>query len=266
MAESPFPRELRNYFRRHVKTEGCAALKKWGKKISAIPEGWDKHVLLKEMTLEDDLYLLGFRRYRFLGETYEKYPILERAFESTKGDIMDPRAFAKLCKQLVKEEKRKKEGPSTQKPIDSFFKKNQVEEDPSKKIDASAEEVGGSKAEELKRKNAGKGIKPPEKKKLKGAINQKEALVVIMEEHSSSEAPVQGAAVSWPLENVNFSVKKGSAIMHGTLDPREFLRGATPPTDKLVLSRHKEDTLGSKVLQASVTACIGLTELLHRME
>ncbi|CAH9133197.1 unnamed protein product, partial [Cuscuta epithymum] len=54
--------------------------------------------------------------------------------------------------------------------------------------------------------------------------------------------------------------------MHGTLNPREFLTGATPPTDKSVLSRLKDDALGSKVLQASVTASLGLGELLRRLE
>ncbi|CAH9072986.1 unnamed protein product, partial [Cuscuta epithymum] len=54
--------------------------------------------------------------------------------------------------------------------------------------------------------------------------------------------------------------------MHGTLNPREFLKGATPPTDKSVLSRAKDDALSAKVLQASVTAALGLGELLQRME
>ncbi|CAH9057995.1 unnamed protein product, partial [Cuscuta europaea] len=54
--------------------------------------------------------------------------------------------------------------------------------------------------------------------------------------------------------------------MHGTLNPREFLRGATPLTDKSVLSLHANDALCSKVLQASVTACLGLGELIQRME
>ncbi|CAH9086188.1 unnamed protein product, partial [Cuscuta europaea] len=46
--------------------------------------------------------------------------------------------------------------------------------------------------------------------------------------------------------------------MHGTLNPKEFLRGATPPTDKSVLSRQADDVLCSKVLMASVTASLGL--------
>ncbi|CAH9107926.1 unnamed protein product [Cuscuta europaea] len=54
--------------------------------------------------------------------------------------------------------------------------------------------------------------------------------------------------------------------MHGTLSPREFLRGATPPTDKSVMSRQADDALCSKVLHASITASIGLGELIRRME
>ncbi|CAH9072431.1 unnamed protein product [Cuscuta europaea] len=54
--------------------------------------------------------------------------------------------------------------------------------------------------------------------------------------------------------------------MHGTLNPKEFLRGATPPTDKSVLSRQADDVLCSKVLMASVTASLGLGELVQRIE
>ncbi|CAH9077984.1 unnamed protein product, partial [Cuscuta epithymum] len=149
---------------------------------------------------------------------------------------MDPKAFAKLSKQLAME-KKKDEGPPTQRIVDEFFKKpeavkNHEGEGPSKAADEE-----GSKVAELKRKNAGKGTKPPEKKQKKGAVEQKEAPIVIVEEHSSSEAPAQKVGVAWLTENINFSVKKKSAIMHGTLDPKEFLRGAIPLTDKSVLSR-----------------------------
>ncbi|CAH9075117.1 unnamed protein product [Cuscuta europaea] len=84
MAVNPFPGELRNHFRRHPKVEG-ATFEKDGKKLSAIPEGREKHVKIKEMTLEDGLYKLSFRRYRFLGEMDEKYPVLDVAFESAGG-------------------------------------------------------------------------------------------------------------------------------------------------------------------------------------
>ncbi|CAH9071167.1 unnamed protein product, partial [Cuscuta europaea] len=72
--------------------------------------------------------------------------------------------------------------------------------------------------------------------------------------------------MAWPQKNVQFSITKGTAIMHGTLSSREFLRGATPSTDNSVLSRQADDALCSKVLQALVTASIGLGELIRRME
>ncbi|CAH9094825.1 unnamed protein product [Cuscuta epithymum] len=187
---------------------------------------------------------------------------------------MDLKAFTKLSKQLAKERKKKDEGPSTQQHVDAFFKKDkeaegQVKEGTSKR-DAAADadtDAGGSRPEELKRKNTGKGIKPPEKKKkMNGAADKKEAPVFIVEEHPPSELPGGTSEVPWPRESVEFSIAKGTAIMHGTLDPREFLWGATPPTDKSVLSRQKDGALSAKVLQASVTACLGLGELLQRME
>ncbi|CAH9095609.1 unnamed protein product [Cuscuta epithymum] len=84
MAENPFPGELRNHFRRHPKV-GNAALQKEGKKIAALLPGATKHVTVKDSTLPEDLLALGFRRYRFLGEKDEQYPVLERAFGGIGG-------------------------------------------------------------------------------------------------------------------------------------------------------------------------------------
>ncbi|CAH9115089.1 unnamed protein product [Cuscuta epithymum] len=191
---------------------------------------------------------------------------------------MDVSNFVALKKKLAKEPKKKK-GTGIQKPVDDFFKKDgaaQVPEGegPSKPVDAGAD-AGGSKAE-LKRKNAGKGVVPPEKKKRNGGAEKKDAPIVVAEEQSSSSPPAMANVpppsrdqvndLSWPRDNVQFSITKGTTIMHGTLNPREFLRGATPPTDKSVLSRVKDDALGAKVLQASVTAALRLSELLQRME
>ncbi|CAH9147163.1 unnamed protein product [Cuscuta epithymum] len=177
---------------------------------------------------------------------------------------MDPKAFAKLSKQLARE-KKKDEGLPTQRVVDEFFKKPEGAKSRNGEGPSQATVDEGSKAVELKRKNAGKGSKPPEKKQKKGDAEQ-DAPVITVEENSSSEAPAQKVGVAWPTEDVNFSVKKGCAIMHGTLDPREFLRGTTPPTDKSVLSRQKTGPLGSKILQAAVTAALGLGELMQRME
>ncbi|CAH9147276.1 unnamed protein product, partial [Cuscuta epithymum] len=193
-----------------------------------------------------------------------------------RGDIMDLKAFAKLQKQLAKESKKKKEeGPSTQKAVDEFFKKpeasnNQEGERPSRIVDAGVV-IEGSNAAELKRKNAEKGTKPPEKKKLKGDAGQKAPPVVIIEELSPSKPsgslPLENFDEgAWPLETVQFPIKKGTAIIHGTLDPREFLRGATPPLDRSTLGRFDDEALEHKALQASVTASVAFGECVRRME
>ncbi|CAH9094260.1 unnamed protein product [Cuscuta europaea] len=75
IAESPFPMELRDRFRRHPKV-GSAALEKDGSIIAKIPAGRTKQVSIKDFTADKELFALGFRRYRFLGETDEKYPVL----------------------------------------------------------------------------------------------------------------------------------------------------------------------------------------------
>ncbi len=84
MDESPFPRELRDRFRRHEKIRS-AALEKDGLKLAKFPEGKNKNVAIKDCTLEEDLYTLGFRRYRFIGETDEKYPPFNKAFGGAGG-------------------------------------------------------------------------------------------------------------------------------------------------------------------------------------
>ncbi|CAH9082529.1 unnamed protein product, partial [Cuscuta epithymum] len=70
----------------------------------------------------------------------------------------------------------------------------------------------------------------------------------------------------WPRENVQFSIKKGTAILHGTLDPKEFLDGATPSLDRSTLSRYDDAALDAKLLQASVTASVALGEHVRRAE
>ncbi|CAH9123908.1 unnamed protein product, partial [Cuscuta epithymum] len=70
----------------------------------------------------------------------------------------------------------------------------------------------------------------------------------------------------WPRENIQFSIKKGTAITHGTLDPMEFLNGATPSLDRSTLGRHDDVALDAKLLQASVTASVALEEHIRRVE
>ncbi|CAH9131662.1 unnamed protein product, partial [Cuscuta epithymum] len=135
---------------------------------------------------------------------------------------MDPKAFAKLSKQLAKDNKKKDEGPPALQHVDAFVKKDktpggegQEKVGPSKEAAAAdtGKDTGGSQAGELKRKNAGKGIKPPEKKKLKGDAGQKASPVVIVDESSpvkpANSIPLEDLGDgAWPLETIHFPIKK----------------------------------------------------------
>ncbi|CAH9082366.1 unnamed protein product [Cuscuta europaea] len=149
------------------------------------------------------------------------------------GPDMDAKNLAKVKRQLAKEGK-KNEAPDQQRAVDEIFPKAGTGNDGGPLVNAVVGQDVGFAAEvspvgELQRKRAGKSVVPPEgKKQKKGATEKKEAPVVIVEEHSSSEPPAPVAGASWHQDNVQFSITKGTAIMHGTLNPREFLRGATP--------------------------------------
>ncbi|CAH9071382.1 unnamed protein product [Cuscuta epithymum] len=188
---------------------------------------------------------------------------------------MDPKAFARLSNKLAKEKKKKAEGPSNQRAVEEFLQKPDAKkkpegEGPSK--DAGAGVVTeGSHVPELKRKNTGKGTTLPEKKQRRGDAEQKAPPVVIIDDHPSDKpsgslplADLDEGA--WPLEKVQFPIKKGTAILHGTLDPREFLRGATPPLDRTTLGRFGDEALEHKALQASATASLAFGELVRRAE
>ncbi|CAH9146292.1 unnamed protein product, partial [Cuscuta epithymum] len=168
---------------------------------------------------------------------------------------MDVQAFARLSKKLAKvPRKKKEEGSSASQPlVDEVLKKAGAPKTPegegvSREIvaaDASAV-AGGSQAGELKRKNVGKGVMPPENKKKKRGEGGKDAPLVIIDEpptfHPSESTPLEDFDEgTWPRETVQFSFKKGTAIMHGTLDPREFLRGATTPLDRSTLGRFDDE-------------------------
>ncbi|CAH9141753.1 unnamed protein product [Cuscuta epithymum] len=185
---------------------------------------------------------------------------------------MDVQAFARLSKKLAKVPKKKKdEGSSNQPLVDEVLKKAgapKVPEggDPSKKTAAdSGTGAGGSQAGELKRKNTGKGSKPPVTKKQRGADEGKGAPLVILEEPSSSHL-VDLDEGAWPQETVRFSFKRGTAIVHGTLDPREYLKGATPPLDRSTLGKFEDEALERRALEASVTASLAFGEYVRRME
>ncbi|CAH9127365.1 unnamed protein product [Cuscuta epithymum] len=190
------------------------------------------------------------------------------------GDIMDVQAFARLSKKLSKVPKKKKEeGPSANQPlVDEVLKKAGASKTPedkesTKEVPAadSGAVAGGSQAGELKRKNAGKGSKPPVTKKLRGADEGKGAPLVNLEEPSPSHM-VDLEEGAWPQETVQFSFKKGTAIVHGTLDPREYLEGATPPLDRSTLGKFEDDALERRALEASVTASLAFGEYVRRMD
>ncbi|CAH9111510.1 unnamed protein product [Cuscuta europaea] len=185
---------------------------------------------------------------------------------------MDVRNFANLKKKLAKEPNKKETG--TQKPVDEFF---QRDEGPSSAIPAAVggAEAGGDGIAATKRKAVGKTVVPAGKKLKKGDAGKKAPPVLIVDEHSSSEPSVVAATtpskplsveVGIPRENVQFSLVKGTAIMHGTVDPREFLKGATPELDRAFLSRLDDEALNSKILRSSLTACISLGEQVRRVE
>ncbi|CAH9132616.1 unnamed protein product [Cuscuta epithymum] len=278
VAENPFPGALNNHFKRHPKV-GSAALDKAGRRLIEKPEGSDKVIAIKAAASPEELYLLGFRRYRLPEDKDEKYPLIDRGYQNAGGDIMDVQAFARLSKKLAKVPKKKKEeGSSNQPLVDEVLKKAGASMVPEGEghpkgaaVMDTVAEAGGSQAGELKRKNTGKGVMPPESKKKKKTEGTKDAPLVITEGPSPFQAsesiPLEDFDEgAWPQETVQFSFKKGTAVMHGTLDPREFLRGATPPLDRSTLGRFDDEALEVKALQASVSASLAFGEYLRRME
>ncbi|CAH9072666.1 unnamed protein product [Cuscuta europaea] len=111
VAEISFPAELRDRFRRHPKV-GSAALEKDGLVIAKIPEGRKKQVSIKDYTADKELYALGFRRYRFIGEVDEKYPVFAEAFGGAGG--MEALFAMKKKKERAQAQKKEKKEPSGQ--------------------------------------------------------------------------------------------------------------------------------------------------------
>ncbi|CAH9069837.1 unnamed protein product, partial [Cuscuta europaea] len=171
---------------------------------------------------------------------------------------MDLNAFANLKKQKVKAPGQK--DPPRQKPLGELKK---------------GSEPSGEAA---KRKAAGKAPIPEGKKQKKGDAGRKAPLVVVVDEHSASEpnAPMtstaprppsgQGGEASLPREDIQFSLPKGATITHGTVDPREFLGGATSALDRRALGKLDDEALESKILRSSLTACIALGEHARRFD
>ncbi|CAH9099416.1 unnamed protein product [Cuscuta europaea] len=149
---------------------------------------------------------------------------------------MDLNAFAALKKQKAKAPGQK--DPTKQKPLGEFLKKGS---EPS-------EEAG-------KRKAAGKAPILEGKRQKKGDAGKKAPPVVVVDEHSVSEPSAQmattaprlpsgqGGEAGLPREDIRFSLPKGATITHGTVDPREFLGGATPALDRRALGKLDDEAL-----------------------
>ncbi|CAH9070413.1 unnamed protein product [Cuscuta europaea] len=130
----------------------------------------------------------------------------------------------------------------------------------------------------LRVRRQGKDVAPVGKKSKKGDAGRKDPLVLIIDGQSASDPPVmvvmapahppsaQQGEGDLSREDIQFSLIKGTAIVHGTVDPKEFLRGATPSLDKASLSRLEDDALDNKILRSSLTACIALSKQVRRAE
>ncbi|CAH9107404.1 unnamed protein product [Cuscuta epithymum] len=222
--------------------------------------------------------MLGFRRFRLAGEDAEKYPLIDRGYQNAGGQVMDVSSYAALKKKLTREPNKKKE-TGTQKPVGEFFKKDRAAqipegEGPSKIADAGTD-VGGSKVEELKRKNAGKGVMPPEKKGEEEALEKKDASVIIIEEHSTSRSPAADPPPSSQLqageefsiaEIIQFPIKAGTGILRATLHPVGFMRGVMSSDDKAVLAQMEDVILDYEVASYSTMAALAASEQARRAE
>ncbi|CAH9110125.1 unnamed protein product, partial [Cuscuta europaea] len=54
--------------------------------------------------------------------------------------------------------------------------------------------------------------------------------------------------------------------MHGTAEPKAFLRGITSKMDREVFETYDDDALENRILRSSLTACIALGEQARRRE
>ncbi|CAH9081286.1 unnamed protein product [Cuscuta europaea] len=176
LEENPFPAQLRNSFQRHPKV-GSAALEKNDKVLAKKPEGSDKHVKIREVTLPEDLLNLCFRQFRPRGSSDERYPPLDRVFEGAGGSNMDVGSLFAL-----KNAKGKKKAPAGA----------PSREGPSQTVGAAAG-AGGSKGfGPVKKKVAGKGAEPPAKKPKTAAPTKQpitDVVVIVDEGHASASTP-----------------------------------------------------------------------------
>ncbi|CAH9077293.1 unnamed protein product [Cuscuta europaea] len=168
----------------------------------------------------------------------------------------------------------KEKGPSGQKPADAFFPKDV--EPPAEDVNA-AEGTGGSKAEAaVKKKRSGKGVEPPTKKqKAAGGAVEGAAPLIIVDDMPSTDGPPASATPKAPVnlppeelprEILQLSLVPGASLMHGTAEPRAFLRGITSKMDREVFKTYDDDVLENRILRSSLTACIALGEQARRRE
>ncbi|CAH9119774.1 unnamed protein product [Cuscuta europaea] len=163
----------------------------------------------------------------------------------------------------------KEKGPSGQKPVDALFPK--VIE-PSAGDSHAAVGTGGSKAEAAAKKKRGdKGVEPPTKKQ-KGAVGAVggAASLVIIDDMPAVDGPLASVSpkdpVNPPREIRQLSFAPGASLMHGTAEPKAFLRGITSKMDKEVFETYDDDALENRILRSSLTACIALGEQARRRE
>ncbi|CAH9083682.1 unnamed protein product [Cuscuta europaea] len=177
------------------------------------------------------------------------------------GAIMDVRNFAGLLKKSTKDQKKKETG--THNPVDEFFPRDDGPSDVPVDVAAAATE----------RKAVGKGVAPIGKKPKEGETGKKAPPVLIVDEHSTSEPLVMATTVAsnppsrdFPQETVQFSLVKGTAVMHDTVEPKAFLRGITSEMDRAALGTYDDDdALKNKILRSSLTACVALGEQARRV-
>ncbi|CAH9091340.1 unnamed protein product [Cuscuta europaea] len=168
----------------------------------------------------------------------------------------------------------KEKGPSGQKPVDALFPK--VTE-PSAGDAHAAVGTGGSKAEAAaKKKRSDKGVEPPTKKQkgAVGAVGEAAPLIVIDDMPAVDEPlasvppkdPVNPPRAESPREIRQLSFAPGASLMHGTAEPKAFLRDITSKMDREVFETYDDDALENRILRSSLTACIALGEQARRRE
>ncbi|CAH9105751.1 unnamed protein product, partial [Cuscuta europaea] len=78
--------------------------------------------------------------------------------------------------------------------------------------------------------------------------------------------PVNPPREELPRDIRQLSFAPGASLMHGTAEPRAFLRGITSKMDREVFETYDDDALENRILRSSLTACIALGEHARRRE